>query len=869
MKKRDLPVFVINHQDLTWRRCFDRPLKHRGESYVSYAHLQKHYILENLRLCEKYPEYRFSIECVATLRHFLKNNPEYKEKIKAYLSEGRIHMPFTGHNIVDSNLIDGESIIRSYLFGHDYMKDNFSYSAEGFDRNDSFGNSAQLPQIARGFGQKYCYNVVYTNLEGNYWRGLDGSTLAKIDPKQAAICGGYAKYRPCPHCHGEGDHTCPECGGLLIDVPFAERRRFHIYVDEHDHQSEDLHGYVYVSAEELLPTEEMFPKLSELSEKYNLYFSNYREIAHKFYEDRLSRVDCPPEDEIHPAAEVGFNNTCLYVSRIGAKQNVRNIESRIYGLEALSVMAALSGKATPDYDSEELWDKILFTMFHDAITGTMVDAAYDELCDIHKEIDASLADIEKKLLSAGDESSLTLINPYGIPFEGYTSITCPEGKALFSNGERLPIIRKNTKEAKIFVSIPAFSTLNLTYGDFEEEKFFHKFAYAQRKGVAAVLRNDTPEEETAQTGERFTIENEHYRITADTHGICEIFDKSLGIPVAKEGSYKVCEWILEHDEGSPWATLSTDMRRMPISDVTFLVSFEKTEDYQRLVYSHTKKYWGYAVDAGYEIFYSVTLPKGEKKVLFEADIDWDTQNHRLRIAFPTPFTGRSIYEIPYGYIERHPYEPDIVRPHGPSNWAGAQGDSAALGFAGVEGEGAAVALFNRGTPSYKIEEGENEKVILLSVLRSPSVGTYLHEPESYSMTDYDRMRDPGHHHFEFALSSYDSDFSENSAVTDARAYNSKIFANNGEYALPEMPAVYGKDVRISAIKSASNKNGFIMRLCEYHGKESVCTVTVPEYVKDAYLCDLAENNEEKLNVENGKITLSFAPFKIKTIRFII
>ena len=93
MKKRDLPVFVINHQDLTWRRCFDRPLEHRGESYVSYAHLQKHYILENMRLCETHPEYRFSIECVATLRHFLKNNPEYRERIQKLFDENRLISP--------------------------------------------------------------------------------------------------------------------------------------------------------------------------------------------------------------------------------------------------------------------------------------------------------------------------------------------------------------------------------------------------------------------------------------------------------------------------------------------------------------------------------------------------------------------------------------------------------------------------------------------------------------------------------------------------------------------------------------------------------------------------------------------------------
>ena len=65
-KVRDLPVFVINHQDLTWRRCFDRPLEFRGESFVSYAHLQKLYILENLKNAREHPEYKFMIECVAT-----------------------------------------------------------------------------------------------------------------------------------------------------------------------------------------------------------------------------------------------------------------------------------------------------------------------------------------------------------------------------------------------------------------------------------------------------------------------------------------------------------------------------------------------------------------------------------------------------------------------------------------------------------------------------------------------------------------------------------------------------------------------------------------------------------------------------------
>ena len=870
MKKRDLPVFVLNHQDLTWRRCFNRPLEHKGESYVSYAHLQALYIKENLRLLEKYPEYRFSIECVATLENFLGNNPEYEEKIKKYLDEDRIHIPFTGHNIVDSNLISGESIVRSYLFGYNYLKNKFGYVSEGFDRNDSFGNSAQLPQIARGFGQKFCNNVVYTNLEGNYWRGLDGSTLANIDPTQSGICGGYAKYRPCPVCHGKGDETCPECGGKLIDVPYAERRRFRIGVDYDSPQREDLQGYLYISGEELLPTEEMFDWMEANRDKYNIYFTNCKELAHRYYADRLEKVDCPPEDEIHPSCEVNCNNTGTYVSRIKAKQNVRNIESRIYGLEALSVMNALSGKKGHSVDTEALWSKILFTMFHDAVTGTMVDAAYDELCDVHSEIDEALKKMEAELLTPEELANIiTIVNPYGQEYSGEVTVRCPEGFApVTEDGKRLSIIKRDGELSTVLVeNLPPFSTLVCTLCEYKEEKFFHKFQYAQRKGISAVLRNEVSEETEKASGETFVIENEFYKITAESHGILEIFDKQAEKAVFKAGKYKIGELILEHDEGSPWATLSTDQRRMPMSDVTFLVCFEKTEDYQMIKFSHTKKYWGYAVDAGYEVFYTVTLPAKEKKVYFSADVDWDTQNHRIRVAFPTPLSGRSMYEIPYGVLERKPYEPNMVWPHGPSNWAGASGDYPAIGFAGVEGEGAAVALFNKGTPSYKIEEEEDGKTILLSLVRSPSVGTYLHEPESYSMTAYDEMRDPGHHHFEYALTSYVTSFTENPAVTDARSYINKVYAVSGSFTLPEMPILSGEGVRISALKPASDENGFIMRLCEYHGKREEVTISVPAYVKAVEETDLKEEKIREITVENGKAALTFEPFKIKTLRF--
>ena len=36
--------------------------------------------------------------------------------------------------------------------------------------------------------------------------------------------------------------------------------------------------------------------------------------------------------------------------------------------------------------------------------------------------------------------------------------------------------------------------------------------------------------------------------------------------------------------------------------------------------------------------------------------------------------------------------------------------------------------------------------------------------------------------------------------------------------------------------------------------------------KKAYLCDMLENVQEEISMENGKMNLTFRPFEIKTVR---
>ena len=55
----------------------------------------------------------------------------------------------------DCNLVGGEALIRQFLWGQRYTRDTFGVLSDCFWLPDTFGYSAAIPQIMRGFGVKY------------------------------------------------------------------------------------------------------------------------------------------------------------------------------------------------------------------------------------------------------------------------------------------------------------------------------------------------------------------------------------------------------------------------------------------------------------------------------------------------------------------------------------------------------------------------------------------------------------------------------------------------------------------------------------------------------------------------------------------
>lgn len=849
-----LYIITNNHFDPTWRRCWDRRFTWNRQTFVSYADIEEYYLLDNLEIARQHPEYKFEAEFTLVVQKFLERHPEKLEELLQLTRQGRFSITGGGEVIVDTNMIVGESLVRNYLYGLLWVENTLGQKTRLAVRNDGFGNSAQLPQILRGCEISWATGFSYTPAQARYWRGLDGSVILHETLPVVAQGGDVVKYAPCQACGGTGCEVCDHRG-------FDNALRSRLPGPVNNEQLTRLGaGLVLCTPEELLPNPEMIEWARQMSAEYEVHFALEEDVL-PFLSPWLEALDHPPKDQLHPGVELNPNNSGVWVTRIRTKQTVRRQEYALLATESLAVLAALQGIAYPHAGIHTVWQKLLFTQFHDAVTATHVDPSYAEIQDFWKEIDNGIKALQNEalpLLMKPEPGTISVINPTGEKSTQLCTIHLPNETTALGlispDGEPAPIINASKLETGqieitfLAKNIPALGSSS--------------YQLIQSEPITAIRLPQA------------IIENQRFRIEADEHGLLAVFDKMLGQPIIQVDEYRPGELILEHDEGSPWATIHPDQSRTPLAPFTQLVAAETgrceasaIDSYQRLKFEIATPWsMGFGSRNAVQGRIDVTLVDGLDRIDFRTTLHWATFNHRLRVAFPVPANGKHLYGIPYGMLERQPYQPWF-------SWAGANGDWPAIHWAGVQGRDYSLAVLNKGTPSYRIEASKSGgQVILLSVLRSPAIPTYLHEPEFYSMTAYDGMRDEGQHEFEYAVTAYHQPFAENSIVLDAEGYNAGLLALPGRANLPLMPAVESDNIRMAAIKWAENSpdlrlgNALILRLVEYRGSAGRATINLPGYVHSAAKVNLLERQGEPLSISNGKVQLTLRAWEIATLR---
>ena len=156
-----------------------------------------------LELMRQYPEYVFMSSQPQLYKYVKKNAPEIYEQIKERVKEGRWE-PEGGMFVeADCNIASGEALVRQFVHGQRFFKEEFGVDNSILWLPDVFGYSAALPQIMQKCGLPYFMTTKISWNEFNKlpcdtfeWEGIDGSRVLTHfvptrDYNKGAVEGGF------------------------------------------------------------------------------------------------------------------------------------------------------------------------------------------------------------------------------------------------------------------------------------------------------------------------------------------------------------------------------------------------------------------------------------------------------------------------------------------------------------------------------------------------------------------------------------------------------------------------------------------------------------------------------------------------------
>lgn len=846
------PVYLIqmNHFDPIWRRCWDRQFEWNGQTFASYADVEEAVINDWLAIAED-TDATFVIEQTVSLRKYLERNPYELNTLKRLVDAGRLELLASGEIIPDANMPLGESLVRNMLYGILWAEQNLGMKVTIGCRNDGFGSPAQTPQIFRQCEIDWLPFLSYTVPDNDYWQGLDGSCIYVRMPQARAIVGSNVKLRPCHECGGEGCDTCLQRG-------FDQSGRVEInqWITE---LGDEPCGVMQLGGEETLPCMKVVEQMRQHNAKapagIEYRFGTYANVA-RALADEIAKVDDPPPGRISSNHDIALSSAGCWVTRIRLNQRNREAEHELLTAETLTTLAWLRGREYPAEVIAENWRELVFTHFHDAITATHVDPAYDELMDMYDAInersieltDTAIRNITEPASPRDTERSVAVFNTLSFDRSAMVQIDIDNWTAEWAtardvNGE-LPVyavFRDNAGHATIRLlgrDVPALSGKTITLKPAPFPTLPPENDHAAALGV---------------------IENEFFRVTANHHGITSILDKRNGRELIDYAHFYPGELILEHDYGDPWATRRPDHYRERMSPFGRRARVTRMGGQSEIRFSGKHPCNFHDFEVNWLIWgQRVVLNDGLPFVEFITGVDWDTHNRRLRMAFPTQFhTDLGDYEVPFGVIRRKRYD---VRSYHPN---GVNGDWPVTHWAAPAHDEGSVAIINRGECSYRIEGGN----VLVSLLRSPTTPWCMYEPEFYRMPLFDGMRDSGLHGFELAFYPFEGDWADSDVVQQAWSYNVPFVAVADQQAGDHAPiSLDAKTTMMSAVKKAETGDALIVRLFEYAGRTDNAKLVAPEGFKKASLVNMLERKGSDLAMNGRELSLEMQPFKIVTVR---
>ncbi len=782
-----------------------------------------------LKLMDEYPGFAFMYN-QAVLFNFLKQDyPELWARVKEKVRSGQFEVEGAMWVEPDANIVSGESLVRQIMRGRQFHRDEFGVVPKSLWLPDTFGYSANLPQIMCGSGLDYFITSKLSWNDTNrhpydtfFWRGIDGSTTkAQLITTQALESKTfYTIYNP----------------ELTVSEVFGSWRRY----EPKSASREVLMCYGYGDGGGG-PTRDMIERGSRLERGIpgapELRLEGIGPFLDRLGERMEARAEKFPtwNGELYLEYHRG---TLTTLAR--NKASNRKAERLMRELEFLSSMAfALKGRAYPEDELRRYWETILINQFHDILPGTSIaevyqdsDADYGTLFDAIAARDGlwhgALAQVSQ---SGADE--LTLVNATGQRRDGELVVLPAtaglEGYGLESAGRVTPLQRLQKADGTAVFAAPA------TVGPLG-------WSYARlRASVAA------PAKSTLSVSERH-LENEHVRVAFDDHGeITSLVDKRSARELIRQGC-TANRLIAYEDKPKKYDAWDIDHyfeeQYWPLADGPVAIAVVERGPYRAaLRISRT-----YQSSTLVQI---VSLEADASMVRFETLVDWQEQHTVLKACFPLDLNCSEIRsEIQFGHVKRATHRNTSVDK--------ARFEASMHRWIDMSETNFGAAFLNDCKYGYDAVE----QLVRLTLLRG-------------SMAPAE-MPDRGENRMSYAIMVHGglTDLSE--VQRAAERFNNPV-AVVGDASGPSTAPVSGAafsfaacdaaNVTLETVKKAEESQALILRMFEHANIRAEGRIVFGIPVRSVRMTNLMEEQEgRELTLRDNGVDIALRPFEIQTLK---
>ena len=764
-----------------------------------------------LKLMDEYPNYRF-MSSQPQLYVFLKErHPELFAQIKQRVKEGRWE-PEGGMWVeADTNLTSGESLIRQFLHGKKFFKDEFGVDNKILWLPDVFGYSGALPQIMKICGIEY---FMTTKLAWNQfnkmpydtfmWRGIDGSEILShlittLDVGQP-VTNFFTTYN----------------GKLHPDAIIGGWQRY----QQKEINNDILISYGYGDGGGG-PTRQML-ETSERMEKGVTGLPKVRQaFARTFFDELKERVK---DNKRLPTWEGELYFEYHRGTLTSIAQNKRGNRKAEIGMMDLETIAALAaGKV--DYPAQALdtmWKTVLINQFHDILPGSAIREVYEVSKQEYEELQAQIDQLrrERFALLAPASENVTVFNTKGFASDEVVCLPVSDAASLIDGEGRVWPVQQTENGAVAYIeNLPA-------------------------KGC----RVFTPSQEPAEEGNPFTIkkngiETPFFSVEFDAQGmITKLYDKEEERDALVPGQRGN---LIRMYEDKPIYFDDWDI------DIYYSEKGWDADDVQRMEWTERGP-----VRATLEIERKISACTIKQKIHFYADtrridfetvLDWHVHQHILKVYFPTAVhSDEATFDIQFGNVKR--------KIHTNTSWDWARFESCGQKWMDISEGHYGVSLMNDCKYGHSAKDG----VISLTLVKSGI------EPNPEC--------DQGEHRFIYSLYPHAGDW-RCGTIPEAYCLNQPAYAVQGgeKGGCFSLADTADQNVMLETIKQAEDGDGWIVRLYETDNARTRTALYWNRPVASVEECNGLEEKEADapfMALENGGAEIPFVikPYEIKSFR---